>query len=114
VDASAVSEAALADERDYQRREERRLSAETGIARWRVRVDLRTHRDALALGQRLSNDGRQVEQRWKYVVARADSEDDALGLAERIRQDAPPGAEVLTHRADAADYFQGGSVSSWW
>jgi hypothetical protein len=114
VDASTVSAGSLAEERDYQQRDDRRLSAETGIAQWQVRADMRTHRDTVAVAQRLTSDGHQVEQHWKYVVAWADSQDDARRLAEVIKQLAPSGAEVLPHRLGDPDYYQGGSVSAWW
>lgn len=103
-DASAVSQRDLAEERDYQQREDRRLSAETGVAQWRVRVELRTHRDTVALAQRLSSDGHQVNQAWKSVMASADSEDDAHRLAEKTQQYAPSDAEVHAERADTPLY----------
>ena len=102
--ASAVSQRELAEERDYQQREDRRLSAETGAAQWRVRVELRTHRDTVTLAQRLSSDGHQVNQGWKSVVASADSEDDAHRLAEMTQQYAPSDAEVHAERADTPLY----------
>jgi hypothetical protein len=104
ADASAVSQRDLAEEHDHQQREDRRLSAETGVAQWRVRVELRTHRDAVALAQRLSGDGHQVDQGWNSVLAGADSEDDAHRLAENIQQYPPPGAEVHAERADTPIY----------
>ena len=104
VDPSAVSQRDLVEERDYQQREDRRRSAETGIAQWRVRVDLRTHRDTVALAQRLSSDGHHVNQGWKSVVASADSEDDAHRLAEKTQQYAPSDAEVHAERADTPVY----------
>jgi hypothetical protein len=100
-DASAVSDRDLAEEHDYQQREDRRLSAETGVAQWRVRVDLRTHRDTVALARRLSIDGFHVSHDGTTVQASADCEGDALRLAENIRQLAPSGAEVFAERADA-------------
>jgi hypothetical protein len=106
-DASAVSERDLAEEHDDQQREDRRLSAETGVAQWRVRVELRSHRDTVALAQRLSGDGHHVEQAWKAVAASADSEDDARRLAEEIRRYAPSDAEVHAERADTPDWSSG-------
>jgi len=110
-DASAGSQRDLAEEHDYQEREDRRLSAETGVAQWRVRVELRTHRDAVALAQRLSSEGHQVDQGRKSVVARADSEDDAHRLAEKIQQYAPSDAEVHAERADTPIYTGEDSAS---
>ena len=114
-DASDVSQRDLAEEHDYQQREDRRLSAETGVAQWRVRAELRTHSDAVALAQRLSSDGHQVDQGWKSVMASADSEDDAHRLAEKIKQYAPSDAEVHAERADTPDWSSGPSVpNNWW
>jgi hypothetical protein len=114
-DASAVSERDLAEEHDYQQRQDRRVSAETGVAQWRVRVKLRSHRNTVALARRLSSDGHQVDQGWTSVVASADCEDDAHRLAEQTQLYAPSGAEVLAERADTPDYtedpnFSGGSI----
>jgi hypothetical protein len=103
-DASAVSQHDLDEERDYQQREDRLLSAESGVAQWRVRVELRTHSDAVVLAQRLSNDGLHVDQRWKTVVAGADSEGDAERLAEKIRQYATADADVFAERADTLEW----------
>jgi hypothetical protein len=104
ADASAVSERDLAEERDYQRREDRRRSADTGVTQWRVRVELRTHRDTVALAARLSADGHQVEQGWKSVLVGADCEDDAQRLAENTRQYVPADADVHAERADTPVY----------
>jgi hypothetical protein len=106
-DASAVSQRDLDEERDHQQREDRRLSAETGVAQWRVRVELRTHRDTVALARRLSNDGHQVDQDWKSVVVSADTEDDAHRLAEKTGQYAPADAEIHAERADTPDWSSG-------
>jgi hypothetical protein len=46
-DASAISQSDFDDERDNQEQEDRRRSAETGVAQWRVCVELRTHRDTV-------------------------------------------------------------------
>jgi hypothetical protein len=99
-EASTVSELDLAEERDSQQLEDRRVSAETGVARWRVRAELRTHRATVALAQRLSGDGHHVDRGWKSVVASADSEDDARRLAEKIEQYAPSAADILAEPAD--------------
>jgi hypothetical protein len=101
ADASGVSDGDLAEEHEFQQQEDRRLSAETGVAQWRVRVDLRGHRDTVALAHKLSIDGVLFDQSWKSIMASADCEDDALRLAEKIRLHAPAGADVFAERADA-------------
>lgn len=60
-------------------------SAESGIAQWQVRVELRTHRGTVALAERLSAAGEPIARRWKSLVARADDEDDAHRLLDTIR-----------------------------
>lgn len=102
-DAATVSRRDLAKElrslHEYKQREDRRLSAETGVAQWRVRVELHNHRDTVALAQRLSADGHHLHQAWKSVVADADSEDDAHLLAEKVQRYAPADAKVHAERA---------------
>jgi hypothetical protein len=39
----------------------------------------------VALAQRLSAEGHRITQGWKFLVAGADSEDDAHRLADKIR-----------------------------
>lgn len=116
-DASALSDRDLAEARDYQQREDRRRSAETGVAQWRVRVELRTHSDAVAVAQRLTSEGHQFGQGRETVVASADSEDDAHRLAETIQQYAPSDAEVHVERADTPtgtpDVFFGPGPVNW-
>jgi hypothetical protein len=104
ADASAVSERDLAEAHDQQQREDRLRSAETGVARWRVRAELRTHRDTVALAQRLSGDGHEVNQGWKAVLTSAGSEDDAHQLAEKIKRYAPAAAEVRAEPAGTPVY----------
>jgi hypothetical protein len=104
-DAAATSRHDLAEEErisaererishDQQQQEERRRSAETGVAQWQVRVELRTHRDTVALAERLSAGGHSIARGWKFLVAGADAEDDAHRLAETIRMYAPADAKV--------------------
>lgn len=97
-DAAATSGHDRAEEerisRDRQQQEERRVSAETGIAQWQVRAELRTHRDTVTLAQRLSDEGHPITRGWKFLVAGADSEDDAHRLAETIRMYSPADAKI--------------------
>jgi hypothetical protein len=80
-DAAAGPHAALEAVND----QERRRSARTGIAAWQVRVELPTHAEVKALAQRLTSEGWPVIQRRKYLVAGADCEQDAEGLALEIQ-----------------------------
>jgi hypothetical protein len=110
-DASAVSKLDLAEEYDYLQREDRRVSARTGVAQWQVRVKLRTHSDAVTLAQRLSSEGHQVDRRWTSVLASAHTRDDALRLAERVQLYVPSAAEVVAERANAPDYIDDANFS---
>jgi hypothetical protein len=74
--------------------EETRQSADTGLAQWEVRVDLPTHREAVALAARLQAEGRNVIRRWRFLVIGAANEDEAGDLARQISQEAPAGASV--------------------
>jgi hypothetical protein len=69
-------------------------SAATGIAQWQAKVELGSHREAVALAGRLRGEGRPVIQRRRFLVVGASNEEDAAELAEQIRQQAPPSAVV--------------------
>ena len=74
-------------------------SVATGVAQWQVRVDLGSHRQAVALARTLENEGRAVVRRWKFLLVGASNEDQARELAGQIRQEAPPGAAVSAEQA---------------
>jgi hypothetical protein len=89
-------------ERDRLEQDEIAESNELGAALWEVRVELDSLRDALALDERLSAESESllpgwtcsVERRWKYVLIGADTEEQATEIAERIRNELPPGATI--------------------
>ena len=74
-------------------------SVAAGSAMWQARVELESHRDAVALAHKLQGEGYPVVRRWRFLVAGANNEDDAQALAEHIRQVAPPGATVRAEPA---------------
>ena len=74
-------------------------SVAAGSAMWQARVELESHRDAVALAHKLQGEGYPVVRRWKFLVAGANNEDEAQALAEHIRQEAPPGATVCAEPA---------------
>ena len=74
-------------------------SLATGVAQWQVRVELGSHRQAVALARTLENDGRAVVRRWKFLIAGASNQDQARELAGQIRRQAPPGAAVIAGQA---------------
>ena len=64
---------------------ERQRSVATGVAAWQVRVDLSSHRAVIDLAERLTSEGWPVVRRRRYLVAGANCEDDADGLAQEIQ-----------------------------
>lgn len=73
---------------------ERDESRERGFPMFEVRVRCESHRDAEELAQRLGAEGIPTVHRWQFVVAGANDEDSAESLAQRIREEAPPGTSV--------------------
>jgi hypothetical protein len=74
-------------------------SVAAGSAMWQTRVELDSHRDAVALAHKLQGEGYPVVRRWKFLVVGANNDDDAKALAEHIRQEAPSGAQVSAEPA---------------
>lgn len=85
----------LAAERARQEAREAQETRDLGYAEWEVRVDLPTHRDAVELAERLETEGiSPLVRRWKYLLIGTATDEEARALAERIRAEVPPGAEV--------------------
>ena len=87
-------------EAERQAEHQRLVDSETaeslaaGIGRWQARVEFPSHREAVALARKLEGEGRTVVRRWKFLIVRADNEDDARELAAQIGREAPPDAVV--------------------
>jgi hypothetical protein len=79
--------------------EETRQSLVHGQPGWEVRVGMPSHREAVALAERLSAEGHPLIRRWKYLVLGANNEDDAKELAQAIERRAPPAASVRIKQA---------------
>lgn len=88
--------AELAAERQRLDAEETSESLASGIAMFEVRVQLPSHRDAVALADRLRDAGYSVVRRWRFLVVGANNADQAEEFAAAIRQQAPAGAIVTT------------------
>ncbi len=70
-------------------------AGELGYAEWEVRVDLPSHREAVAFAERLDAEGiTPITRRWKYVLIGTATDDDARALAERLQTEAPQGAKI--------------------
>jgi hypothetical protein len=80
-------------------------SLATGIARWRVRVELGSHRQAVALARKLENEGRMVVRRWRFLAVGASDGDEARELAEQIKREAPPDATVIAEEGGVGWLF---------
>jgi hypothetical protein len=96
-DASVPLPATDADknvEHERLEQDEAAESAATGVAQWEVRVELRSHADERELADRLQQEGWSVISRWRYLIAGAANQDDALALAKELEETAPAGAEI--------------------
>lgn len=75
---------------------ERAQTSQTGAPDFEVRVQCRSHGDAVDLSDRLRAEGIPSVRRWHYVVIGASDEDSARALADRIEQESPAGSVVTT------------------
>ena len=69
-------------------------SLASGTAQWEVRVELGSHRQAVALARTLEGEGRAIVRRWKFLLVGAANEDEARELAAQLEREVPPGAAV--------------------
>jgi hypothetical protein len=88
---TAAEREAEQERRDADEDAEARASGE---APWEVRIEFAEHDDATAFADRLEQEGYEVVRRWTFLLIGADDEDAARELAERIRQEAPSGAQI--------------------
>jgi len=92
-------------EAERQEEHQRLVDAETtealatGKAQWEVRVELHSHRQAVALAHKLESEGRAVVRRWKFLIIGVSDEDEARELAGQIRHEAPPDAVITVEQA---------------
>jgi hypothetical protein len=85
---------AQAAEHEARVARERAESGASGYPEYEVRIDLPSHGDARDLVERLGAEGLRSVHRWKYVLLGAADEDSANELAERMRNEVPPGSTV--------------------
>jgi hypothetical protein len=97
-----VTAAEVESERQRLDAEETSESLASGVALFEVRVQLPTHRDAVALADQLRADGYEVVRRWRFLVVGADNADQADEFAAAIRAQAPAGAVVSTEEVGSA------------
>jgi hypothetical protein len=82
--------------------EETSESFASGVALFEVRVQLASHRNAVALADKLRAAGYMVVRRWRFLVVGADNADQADEFAAAIRQQAPAGAVITTEEVGPA------------
>jgi hypothetical protein len=61
---------------------------------WEVVIQLPGRAEAVDLAKRFEAEGIPTRRRWRYVVAGAVTEEDALELADRLRSELPEDADV--------------------
>jgi hypothetical protein len=83
-------------ERERLDAEETGESLAAGHALFEVRVQVSSHREAVALAGRLRSEGYSVARRWRFVVVGANNEDQAKEFAAKVKDEAPAGAVVGT------------------
>lgn len=81
---------------EHARQQEREAaeSRASGSAAWEVRVELPGHEETEALAARLEREEIPVVRRATFLLAGAANHDDAVALAERLRDELPEGARV--------------------
>ena len=91
---------------ERQAEHQRLVDAETaeslaeGKAQWEVRVELGSHRQAVALARKLEGEGRAIVRRWRFLLVGAANQDEARELAGHIRGEVPADATVKVELAD--------------
>jgi hypothetical protein len=68
---------------------------ERGYAPWEVRVECKNLREAHDLAEQLRNEGYDVSRTFTYVIAGAESREQAAELARRIHGRVEPGGELV-------------------
>jgi hypothetical protein len=100
-DASVALPATAAEIRAEEERRDADDEAEaraSGEAPWEVHIEFAEHDDAEAFGDRLEQEGYVIVRRWTFLLVGAGDEDAARELADRIRTEAPAGAQIRVER----------------
>jgi hypothetical protein len=94
-----TDEERAAEQQRHELAEER-----AGRQEWEVRVDLPSLRDTLDLARRLRDEGLEVHRRWRHLLMGAPTETQAAELADHIRSQAPPAAQVQVEHASGGPH----------
>jgi hypothetical protein len=68
---------------------------ERGYAPWEVRVDSKSLREAHDLAEQLRAEGYDVSRTFTYVIVGAESREQAIELARRVRGHVEPGGQLV-------------------
>jgi Tfp pilus assembly protein PilF len=90
----AVIDAELQAVHQYRQGQERERSRRAGFPAWRVRVEVPSHRDVVALAGHLAAQGWPVRRRRRHLFVGADCEDDAKRLIRELSGDGSADAET--------------------
>jgi hypothetical protein len=85
---------AVSAEREKLTEEERAESESDRMDAWEVQVVLPDHKSTKQLADKLEAEGLKPLRRWRFLLLPVPSEDDGNALAERLRAEAPPDAEI--------------------
>ncbi len=88
------TEAEVEVEFEHREAREEAESFAAGKAEWEIRIELANREQTDELADRLQDEGIPVVRRSTFLLVGAASEADAAELAERLRAEAPEGAEV--------------------
>ena len=72
-----------------------------------------SHAEAVELAEQLEAEGIPVTRRWKHLLVGAADEDDANELAERLRAEAPQGAELTVEPSGEMAWEAAPKRSKW-
>ena len=93
---SADIAAELQAAHEYRQEQERERSRKAGFPAWQVRVNVRSHRDVVALAGHLAARGWRVRRRRRHLLVGADCEDDAKRLVRELSGDGRADAETAS------------------
>jgi hypothetical protein len=98
-------------EAEHERLEEDETaeSEQLGEALWEVRIEFDSHSDAVEMADRIESEADEllagytvaVVRHWRYLLIGADNEDQAHEIAEAVRSELPPGAELKVEPSGA-------------
>jgi hypothetical protein len=83
---------------------EMKETEERGYPEFEVRIDLPSREEAKRFAEQLRAEGLPVVHRWKFLLVGAVDEEHAKELAERIRNEAPPGSQTVAQETLKAAY----------